>query len=49
MAYIRQKNTGETIVVVIGNHQSALILHPELFEEVEGEAPEAAEWLNFVT
>jgi hypothetical protein len=49
MTFVRQKNTGETVIVVIGNSQEALALHPELFEGVEGEAPEDAEWLNFVS
>lgn len=45
--YIRQKNTGELIIAVIGNAAAALAEYPDLFEEVEGSIPIEAELLNY--
>lgn len=48
MAYIRQRYTGSITVVVIGEAEAALQQYPELFEQVEGLAPENAEQLKFM-
>ena len=47
MTYIKQKNTGDTIIAVMGNAEAALAAYPDLFEMVEGEITEDAERLNF--
>lgn len=44
--YIAQKNT-EGKIVVIGNAEAALTDYPELFEQVAGDAPEDASFLNY--
>ncbi len=47
--YIKQKNTGESVIVVTGNPTQALAQFPDLFEEATGEIPVDAEYLNFET
>lgn len=47
--YIRQKNTGNYEIVVRSGGEQAIVLHPDLFEEVEGTPPEECSYLNFET
>jgi hypothetical protein len=45
--HIRQIGVEYTYTVVIENGEQALIDHPELFERVEGEVPEGAQFLIY--
>lgn len=47
--YIRQKNTADYEIVVKENAELALQLHPDLFEQVEGEPSEGCQHLNFAS
>lgn len=45
--YIRQKNTGDYEIVVKTGGDAALLLYPDLFEEVEGDPPSDCTYLDF--
>ena len=49
MAYIRQKNTGDSEIVVIENGEVALAAYPDLFELVNADLPDKHDCLVFIS
>jgi hypothetical protein len=49
MEHIKQITTENTYVVVIENGEQAILDHPELFERVNGDIPEDAQFLIYTT